>query len=277
MARRQKTNIFEDLIKISSNISWKVSVVIALLAYLGFHYAASLSVPIARDLHSATGSLPKQMFIIFSTYLQYLIPLIFLVGACISIFKTKHRTKLLDKQSGIESIREMSWQDFELLVGEAFKRKGFEVKENGGGGADGGIDLVLYKNGRKSIVQCKRWKSFSINVSLVRELYGVMTAERAVECIFVSSGDYTSDAILFAEDKPIWLIDGAELQQLVAGVKVEQKITKFIKNQPNNKDTKMPIKKCSKCGSDMVLRVAQKGANAGNEFWGCSKFPHCRG
>lgn len=33
---------------------------------------------------------------------------------------------------------------------------------------------------------------------------------------------------------------------------------------------------CPRCGSKLVLRVAKKGPNAGNSFWGCSAFPKCR-
>jgi restriction system protein len=33
---------------------------------------------------------------------------------------------------------------------------------------------------------------------------------------------------------------------------------------------------CPKCGSDMALREAKKGNNAGNQFWGCTNFPKCR-
>ena len=34
---------------------------------------------------------------------------------------------------------------------------------------------------------------------------------------------------------------------------------------------------CPKCGSEMILRTARSGANAGNKFWGCSNYPSCRG
>lgn len=34
---------------------------------------------------------------------------------------------------------------------------------------------------------------------------------------------------------------------------------------------------CPKCGSEMIKRVATKGDNAGKSFYGCSKFPKCRG
>jgi len=36
------------------------------------------------------------------------------------------------------------------------------------------------------------------------------------------------------------------------------------------------IKPCPKCGSEMKLRTAKKGPQAGNQFWGCSAYPKCR-
>jgi restriction system protein len=37
------------------------------------------------------------------------------------------------------------------------------------------------------------------------------------------------------------------------------------------------IPACPKCGSPMVERTAKSGSNAGKSFWGCSRFPACRG
>ncbi len=34
---------------------------------------------------------------------------------------------------------------------------------------------------------------------------------------------------------------------------------------------------CPECSAPMRRRMAQKGKNAGNEFWGCSTFPECKG
>lgn len=59
----------------------------------------------------------------------------------------------------------MSWQQFETLVGEGFRRRGYSVKETGGGGPYGSVDLVLSKNGEKTLVQCKQWKAFKVGVS----------------------------------------------------------------------------------------------------------------
>jgi restriction system protein len=50
------------------------------------------------------------------------------------------------------------------------------VAEIGGGGADGGVDLVLTKPGKsggeKFLVQCKQWRAYKVGVDVVRELYG---------------------------------------------------------------------------------------------------------
>jgi restriction system protein len=33
---------------------------------------------------------------------------------------------------------------------------------------------------------------------------------------------------------------------------------------------------CAKCGSPLVLRTARSGKHAGNQFFGCSRYPSCR-
>lgn len=42
------------------------------------------------------------------------------------------------------------------------------------------------------------------------------------------------------------------------------------------KDTEPEKLICPKCGSELVLRIAKKGDNAGRKFYGCSNFPKCR-
>jgi len=34
---------------------------------------------------------------------------------------------------------------------------------------------------------------------------------------------------------------------------------------------------CPRCGSSMTKRLARKGRNAGHYFWGCSRYPGCKG
>lgn len=47
---------------------------------------------------------------------------------------------------------------------------------------------------------------------------------------------------------------------------------KHVQNLRENQ--RNPI--CPWCGKAMVLRTAEKGPNAGGQFWGCSGYPRCR-
>ena len=73
----------------------------------------------------------------------------------------------------------MDWREFEMLTGEAFRRQGYDIVENGLGGADGGIDLILRKDGKTFLVQCKQWRHKCVDVKVVREMFGVLVHEGA--------------------------------------------------------------------------------------------------
>jgi len=190
---------------------------------------------------------------------------ILLFVAAISAFNAWRKGKMLDGQKGLETIRSISWREFEELVGEAYRRKGYSVTETGGGGADGGVDLVLRKDGDKLLVQCKHWKIVKVGVKVVRELYGVVAAEGATGGIVISSGTFTQEAKDFAKDKPLELVDGSGLLKLIAEVQ----------RSPMHLPSKSNGITCPSCGVEMVLRTAKKGPNAGEKFWGCSNFPKC--
>jgi restriction system protein len=170
----------------------------------------------------------------------------------------------------------MSWQEFELLVGEGFRQQGYQVIENGGGGADGGIDLVLRKGGDKFLVQCKQWKAFTVGVTVVRELYGVMAANGAAGGFVVTSGRFTDDAKAFASGRNITLMDGAALLKLI-----KQPAATRVPQPPSYAEPVSPkavtSPSCPICSKLMVQRVAKRGGSSGNAFWGCSGYPACRG
>jgi ssDNA-binding Zn-finger/Zn-ribbon topoisomerase 1 len=42
-------------------------------------------------------------------------------------------------------------------------------------------------------------------------------------------------------------------------------------------ETKQETPRCPRFGSEMILRTAKSGANQGGQFWGCSRYPQCRG
>lgn len=181
---------------------------------------------------------------------------------------------LADRQNSLESLKAVEWKDFEYLVSEAYRRQGYQVSFSLGRGADGGVDLELWKGGRTSLVQCKQWRTLAVVASMVRQLFGIMTAEKADEAIIVTSGRFTNEAVNFAQGKPIQLVDGPRLLQLV---KRGQERTLDSRSDGNLKGQAAAPPSCPKCGKPMILKTARRGQNAGNKFWGCQDYPRCNG
>jgi restriction system protein len=201
---------------------------------------------------------------------------IILLAGLKAFVERRSRERILANQTGIASIRGLSWPQFELLVGQICRHKGYDVIEKGGNGPDGGVDLKARRNGATSLIQCKHWKSWKVGVSIVRELYGVMTAERAAAGVIVTSGVFSKEAMAFAQGKPIDLIDGdalCRLVQEVRGTSNEHWVQDPVPSEPSAPSEPM----CPECRSGMILRTAKRGANAGSEFWGCSRYPKCKG
>lgn len=140
------------------------------------------------------------------------------IGALVSFVKRRQRRTLLDTRSGLDSLRSIDWREFELLVGEAFRRQGYTIAETGLGGADGGIDLVLRKQGEVTLVQCKQWRKQRVDVRIVREMYGLMAHHGAQAVKIVCVGDFTPEARRFAQGKRIELIHGEDLLAMVRSV-----------------------------------------------------------
>ena len=197
--------------------------------------------------------------------------LFFLATAALSALRSLKTARMLDAQTSLASIRELPWKRFEDLLGEAFRRQGFKVEETLGGGADGGIDLLLGRDGNVTVVQCKRRNGAPVGVREVRELYGVLHHRGASAAKLVATTSFTPDAVAFAENKPIELVDADSLLHLIRTVQTSGKIVLAT----GERDHLAPD--CPRCGAEMVIREAKKGSKVGSRFWGCPRFPKCRG
>jgi restriction system protein len=194
------------------------------------------------------------------------------------------RAAFLEQHLDIAWVNQLSWRAFERQVAEIYWQQGYWVEEVGGGGANGGVDLRLRQDGTTAIVQCKRWKAYRVGVKPVRELFGVMAAEQADRAVFITSGIYTDEALRFAEGKPVELVDGAQLAEMLRRFQASLRQALAPSTDPASLPASpapsgtVPARPtCPRCGSEMVLRRARTGPKAGKEFWGCSAFPKCRG
>ncbi|MDP2417341.1 MAG: NERD domain-containing protein, partial [Hydrogenophaga sp.] len=67
-----------------------------------------------------------------------------------------------------------------------------------------------------------------------------------------------------------------EQGRLAASFKTNREHVRHVKNIFAEKENSN-VPSCPKCGSTMVLRETKQGQNVGMKFWGCTKFPQCRG
>ena len=167
----------------------------------------------------------------------------------------------------------LEWKRFETICVEYLRLIGHKASETRIG-PDGGVDIVVHKDGQEkpvAIVQCKAWNAYKVGVKPVRELFGLMAAERVTTGIFITSGEFTFEAIDFARGKRLKLINGDKL--LDAIIKLPEEKQARLLEIALEGDYTTPT--CPRCGIKMTLRTGRKGSNAGNKFWGCANYPRC--
>jgi restriction system protein len=252
-------------------LPWQVSATLSVVVYICLKWV----LPAVGSKNEIIG-----VYIKVGAQIAWMVALFLGVIAILSAIMRAKKRALLDAQSDVESLRELSWKEFEWLVGEAYRRQGYAVEESLGGGADGGIDLIIRKGGQTHLVQCKQWKVQAVGAPVIREQFGLLSHHKADQAIVITSGRFTRDAIAFAEGKPIELIDGPKLIELVKAVQNAQPAQPRAEVNESPRFVPIPITgsvTCPSCGGPMISRIAKKGSNAGNSFWGCANYPKCRG
>lgn len=248
---RRRKGILEELVE----LPWWMSFVAAGIVYAAARWLA----PLLAGEHW----FGKMLATGFSSAAP-IIAALFLIPAPFAALREWRDRRRLAATRDWNAVRQMPWHEFETLLATAYRRLGYEVEVRGGGGADGGVDLVLKEEGKTTLVQCKHWNRQQVGPGVVRDLYGVMNDEAAEAGIIVTGGAFTEDAQAFARGKTIELVDGPKLEKLLSYARGEE-------------GAQAEEAGCPKCGAAMVLRTAKRGTSAGSRFWGCSRWPECDG
>ena len=93
-----------------------------------------------------------------------------------------------------------------------------------------------------------------------------------VEIVLLLCLAFSREAREFAESCGIKLIDGPALEELIAGIPSRNSVAVSgaavaAADNPT----------CPQCGTAMIQRTAKKGQFAGQPFWGCGRYPRCKG
>jgi hypothetical protein len=116
---------------------------------------------------------------------------------------------------------DQQWKKLELAVAAAYRRQGYGVEVTGGESAgDGGIDLVLRRDSRTTLVQIKNWwRGEPVGVDKVRELWGLVGMRGAQGAVFITRSDFTAAAYQEAARCPgLQLINHVGLAGLLATI-----------------------------------------------------------
>lgn len=97
-----------------------------------------------------------------------------------------------------------------------------------------------------------------------------MIEHQASKMIIVTSSDVTAEALTLAQGKRLWLVNGGELVHMIEeGRSLMQK--PVIEAHPQ-----LSPNLCPNCHFELVVRIAKKGQNTEQSFYGCTAFPKCR-
>jgi restriction system protein len=170
----------------------------------------------------------------------------------------------------LEQLKKIDWFQFEKIVALTYRKLGYTVNRRGGASPDGGIDLIIEKDGIIKAVQCKQWRTWNVGVKPVREFLGALTDAKIEKGVFITLRGYTGDAKQLAEKHGIEILKETGLTGMLEATdaRFDPETLEILK------DTR---KFCPKCEREMALKTATKGKGAGQQFWACTGYPwKCR-
>lgn len=146
---------------------------------------------------------------IFTIILFILCVAVLAIG--IMYYKKWRRKRIIS--SGIDTIDNMSGEEFEELLLEHFRNFGYKGHLTPVTG-DYGADLVLEKEGRKIVAQAKRWKQ-SVGIEAVQQVIGAIKYYNADKGMVITNSVFTENAYELANANGIELWDRKKLMELM--------------------------------------------------------------
>ncbi len=275
---RTKSPSAHDLIKLAAKIPAWITIPAAAASYFGFG--------ILRNVHPATkatsaaqvgDALTADIIMILVIAGQYILPYILLAAAAVWLYQRYQVSKLQKLADTVadQGFTQLDHEQFEDVCAAGFATHGFVVQRTAKG-ADGGIDLIMTREGHKFVVQCKHYSKSSVGVDVVRSFLGAMAHYGADAGYFVTSGSFTRDAASFAAGKDIWLYNGDKLMDLLSrGRDAASAEGRLILDRAARSADGTPD--CPLCRARMTLKVARQGPRTGKRFFGCTTYPACSG
>jgi len=115
--------------------------------------------------------------------------------------------------SNINNLKALSPQQFEDAVSEMYQRLGYKVYQTPYSN-DGGKDAIMWKDGKKYLLECKRYDN-PIGRPPLQKFFAAIIEEKAYLGYFVTTSTFTDTAYEYAKKSRIKLINGNSLSKLM--------------------------------------------------------------
>jgi Restriction endonuclease/Topoisomerase DNA binding C4 zinc finger len=162
-----------------------------------------------------------------------------------------------------DALGKIDWYQFEKFSAALLHSEGYMVERKGGAYPDGGVDLIGTKDGETMLVQCKHWKTWDIKPKTVREMIGTMKIHNATEGAIYTLKGASNAAMDLANEQGIRIETGYGLADRASRQLLREQLDDILSTDVHH---------CPKCESEMVWREGNF-----KPFWGCSRYPRCRG
>lgn len=137
--------------------------------------------------------------------------------------KVLNNTQLLKEKiqpyylKDINYLLNVSPRDFEHIISKVYEKLGFTTQVTPYSG-DMGKDIIMYKNNRLYLVECKRYSAKNlVSREELQKLYAAIMENKAYKGFFVTTSDFKSTAKDYVKniDNKIKLINGKDLLKLI--------------------------------------------------------------
>lgn len=128
----------------------------------------------------------------------------------------KSLKKMLTSSDSLDKLYTLNPFDFEEAVAEMFRKKGFQNVKITPSSLDGGIDIIMEKNGESYGVQCKKYDPESyLKIEIVKAVIPSCQRLGLMHPVFVTTAKFSEHTRMYMRDENMWLIDGAELVKMI--------------------------------------------------------------
>ena len=200
-----------NIIEFLAQIPWWISVTLSASFYLLLKFVV--------PYFEAQSSLVNEVHVSLGPVFAPVVALAFLSPVTFSLLKSNRKKKLDALQEEIKALQELSWQQFKDLVAEAYQFTGYTNMANTTFTGDPRVDLVMRKGANLYLVHCRYWQNRKLGKREVKNLFSLMHDKHASGVFLLTTGIFTNEARHYAASRPITLVDGVELVELLGKVK----------------------------------------------------------